>query len=56
MSRLIGEIRRIVSGDGRRRGRAAGLTAFPYLQQDDDGVTSVIRDRITGDTRKVRSR
>jgi 2,4-dichlorophenol 6-monooxygenase len=31
-------------------------TEFVELHQDADGVTSVIRDRVTGDTRKVRSR
>jgi 2,4-dichlorophenol 6-monooxygenase len=31
-------------------------TEFVELHQDADGVTSVIRDRVTGDTRTVRSR
>jgi 2,4-dichlorophenol 6-monooxygenase len=31
-------------------------TEFVELDQDADGVTSVIRDRATGDTRRVRSR
>jgi 2,4-dichlorophenol 6-monooxygenase len=31
-------------------------TEFVELRQDGDGVTSVIRDRVSGDTRKVRSR
>jgi 2,4-dichlorophenol 6-monooxygenase len=31
-------------------------TEFVELHQDTDGVTSVIRDRVTGDTRRVRSR
>ena len=31
-------------------------TEFVELHQDGDGVTSVIRDRTTGDTRRVRSR
>jgi 2,4-dichlorophenol 6-monooxygenase len=42
-------------------GREAGAqiefgTEFVELHQDGDGVTSVIRDRATGDTRTVRSR
>jgi 2,4-dichlorophenol 6-monooxygenase len=31
-------------------------TEFVELQQDADGVTSVIRDRVSGETRRVRSR
>ena len=31
-------------------------TEFVELRQDGDGVTSVIRDRVSGDTRRVRSR
>ena len=31
-------------------------TEFVELHQDADGVTSVIRDRVTGETRKVGSR